>query len=318
MGSFEEYRKKLIESPQGLQFVEGFESILYRYGHRRLARDLIEPSWSDEPMIPFNMLRNNIIHCRQQKQFLTRDMSIKKRQEILKEILKEIPVYKRHRFKSNSHYLIRYLAFRELQRFYLDMIFSRMRSLFIGIGELMVQECVIERKQDVFFLKIREIEEYLKGGTTDLRYTAAFRRMTFREGPEKPGLYLRNKVDFNETSYSETYQLDGNVIKGEPVSTGTFKGKVKVIENIDSTSIILPGDILVTKSIDPGQTQVFTSAGGLILEVGGVLSHGAILAREFGIPTVAQVNRATRILFDGQEIVVDGTKGEIVLVEKSK
>jgi pyruvate,water dikinase len=298
--------------------VEGFESILYRYGHRRLARDLIEPSWSDEPMIPFNMLRNNIIHRRQQKQTLTRDMSIKKRQEILKEILKEIPVYKRHRFKSNSRYLIRYLAFRELQRFYLDMIFSRMRSLLIHIGELMAQECIIERKHDIFFLKIREIEEYLKGGARDLRYTAAFRKMTFKESPEKPGLYLRNKVDFDEVSFSEAYQLDGNVVKGEPVSAGTYKGKVKVIENIDSTSTILPGNILVTKSIDPGQTQVFTSAGGLILEVGGVLSHGAILAREFGIPTVAQVNRATKILFDGQEVVVDGTKGEVVLVEKSK
>ena len=83
-----------------------------------------------------------------------------------------------------------------------------------------------------------------------------------------------------------------------------------------STSSILPGIVLVTKSIDPGQTQAFTSAGGLILEVGGVLSHGAILAREFGIPTVARVNRATTLFHDGQEVVVNGTKGEVVVIEK--
>ncbi|UCF07360.1 MAG: hypothetical protein JSW28_06820, partial [Thermoplasmata archaeon] len=309
MGSFEEYRGKLIENSQGLQFIEGFESILSRYGHRRLARDLIEPSWSDEPMIPFNMLRNDIIHPRKNKQSITIEQSIKKRQEILEEILKEIPLYKRHRFKSNSRYLIRYLAFRELQRFYLDLIFSKMRTLFIDIGESMAQERVIERKNDVFFLKIREIEDYLKGGKRDLRYTAAFRKMSFRENPEKPGLYLRDRVDFNEISFSEASSLDGNVVKGEAVSAGTYKGRVTVIECIDSTSSILPGNILVTKSIDPGQTQVFTSAGGLILEVGGVLSHGAILAREFGIPTVAQVDRATKIFSDGQEVMVDGSKG---------
>jgi pyruvate,water dikinase len=103
------------------------------------------------------------------------------------------------------------------------------------------------------------------------------------------------------------------MIKGESVSAGSYKGRVKVIECIDSTCVISPGTVLVTKSVDPGQTQVFTQAGGLILEVGGVLSHGAILAREFGIPTVAQVNGATKIFYDGQEVLVDGTKGEVVI-----
>ncbi len=230
-----------------------------------------------------------------------------------KEILRQIPIYKRRRFKSNSRYLIRYLTFRELQRFYLDMIFSRMRYLFLAIGKKMKEENLIEERDDIFFLKINEIEDYLKGGKRDLRYTAAFRKMKFKESPEKPGLYLRDGVDFNEISTREAESIQGNVIKGESVSAGSYKGKVKVIDNIDSSTSILPGTVLVTKNIDPGQTQVFTSAGGLILEVGGVLSHGAILAREFGIPTVAQVNRATKIFYDGQEVVVDGTKGEVVI-----
>jgi pyruvate,water dikinase len=122
-------------------------------------------------------------------------------------------------------------------------------------------------------------------------------------------------VDFNEISTGDAESIQGNVIKGESVSAGGFKGKVRVIENIDSSCSISPGTVLVTKSIDPGQTQVFTQAGGLILEVGGVLSHGAILAREFGIPTVAQVSRATKIFHDGQEVMVDGTKGEVVISE---
>ena len=313
--SYEEYRKKLETDQHGLQFFEAFESILYRYGHRRLARDLIVPSWRDDPMIPFSMLKNMLLYQNQYEILEARVNSIKKREEIFQEILKQIPIYKRSRFSSNSNYLLRYLSFRELQRFYLDMIISRMRLLFLQIGEMMVKEGFIEEKNDVFFLEIEEIEDYLKGIKKEIKYIAAFRRMSFCESTEKPGLYLRNGIDFNEISTTEADRSGGNVIKGETVSPGNYRGEVKVIENIDSSSSISPGIVLVTKSIDPGQTQAFTSAGGLILEVGGILSHGAILAREFGIPTVAKVNRATKLFKDGQEVVVNGTKGEVIIVK---
>ncbi|UCE74008.1 MAG: hypothetical protein JSV56_13470, partial [Methanomassiliicoccales archaeon] len=312
------YREELLRSTQGRRFTEAFESILFRYGHRRLARDLIESSWYEEPMIPFNMLRNMVLYQDQLKLFTAREIGATKRRKATDEILKQIPIYKRRRFKSNSRYLIRYLSFRELQRFYLDMILTRLRSLFLLVGERMAKEGFIEDSQDVFFLEINEIEEYLKGKKRNLRYIAAFRRMSFRENPEKPRLYLRNKVDFDELPSFEADHIYDNVIQGEAVSAGVYKGKVKVIEHIDSGSNILPGIVLVTKSIDPGQTQVFSSAGGMILEVGGVLSHGAILAREFGIPTVARVNRATDLFSDGQEVVVNGTKGEVVLVEQKE
>jgi pyruvate,water dikinase len=144
------------------------------------------------------------------------------------------------------------------------------------------------------------------------------RSLAFRESDDKPGLYLRNGVDFDSIYVSDEVHGEGRIIKGESVSGGSFKGKIKVIENIDSGSVISPGEVLVTRSIDPGQTQAFSLAGALILEVGGILSHGAILAREFGIPTVAQVNKATELFFNGQEVVVNGTKGEVVLVRSSK
>jgi pyruvate,water dikinase len=313
--TYNDYRDRLIDDPHGLQFTEAFESILHRYGHRRLARDLIEPSWSSDPMIPFNMLRNTILQRKVYVESGSIENGLRKRDVMQKEIIEQVPFYKRRRFRSNSKYLIRYLTFRELQRFYLDMIFSRMRFLFLTIGDKMREEGLIEERDDIFFLKIYEIQDFLKGGQKDLSYTAAFRKMKFRESPEKPGLYLRDGVDFNEISTGDAESIQGNVIKGESVSAGGFKGKVRVIENIDSSCSISPGTVLVTKSIDPGQTQVFTQAGGLILEVGGVLSHGAILAREFGIPTVAQVSRATKIFHDGQEVMVDGTKGEVVISE---
>ena len=103
------------------------------------------------------------------------------------------------------------------------------------------------------------------------------------------------------------------VIRGQPVSPGLFSGKVRVIDFIDKDVQIQHNDIVVTKCIDPGQTHIFLLAGALIFEVGGILSHGAILAREFNLPTVAQVKDATHIFKNQQYITVDGSKGEIIV-----
>ena len=292
--------------------MESFESILSRYGHRRLSRDLIEPSWLDDPMIPFTILINLVLEPIPHS---AKIRGIKKRQKAFLEILDSIPIYKRPRFKIQSSYLVRYVAFREFQRFYLDMILSKMRSVLLTVGNIMVTDGIIDERDDIFFLEIGEIESYLRGSNNDLTSIAALRRLTFRESDDKPGLYLRNGVDFNSIFSSDDEEVDGRVIKGQPVSVGSFRGKIKVIANIDSSSVISPGEVLVTRSIDPGQSQAFSLAGGLVLEVGGILSHGAILAREFGIPTVAQVNNATERFHDGQDVVVNGTKGEVVLVK---
>ena len=314
--TYDGYRKELREIEQGSQFIEAFESILSRYGHRRLARDLIEPSWSDEPMIPFIMLKNMVLDTSRHDPLAARTHGKRERNRAIREILDRIPIYKRSMFKFLSRYLVRYVSFRELQRFYLDMILSRMRSLFLAMGDVMAEDGIIEEKEDIFFLEIGEIRACLREGKDDLGSIAALRRLTFRESDDKPGLYLRNGVDFNSIYLSDEAHGKGRIIKGESVSGGSFKGKIKVVGNIDSRSVISPGEVLVTRSIDPGQTQAFSSAGALILEVGGILSHGAILAREFGIPTVAQVNKATELFYDGQEVVVNGTKGEVVLVRE--
>jgi pyruvate,water dikinase len=146
-------RKELKEIKQGRQFIEAFESILSRYGHRRLARDLIEPSWSDEPMIPFIMLKNMLLATSRHDLLATKAHGMRERKRAKREILDWIPIFKRPMFKFLSRYLVRYVAFRELQRFYLDMILSRMRLLFLAMGDRMVEDGIIEDKKDIFFWK---------------------------------------------------------------------------------------------------------------------------------------------------------------------
>jgi pyruvate,water dikinase len=99
---------------------------------------------------------------------------------------------------------------------------------------------------------------------------------------------------------------------GEPISPGVVKGQVKVLHEPDEKPV-LPGEILVTRATDPGWTPLFLNAAGIILEIGGTLQHGALVAREYGKPCIAGIEDATEILKDGQTIELDGASGIITL-----
>ena len=108
----------------------------------------------------------------------------------------------------------------------------------------------------------------------------------------------------------------GAVLQGIPASGGQVRGTARIIRNPREATRLQAGDILVTRSTDPGWTPVFSLLGGLVLEVGGQLSHGAIVAREYGVPAVVNVHDATRRIPDGQTITVDGTAGRVLFQAK--
>jgi pyruvate,water dikinase len=102
-------------------------------------------------------------------------------------------------------------------------------------------------------------------------------------------------------------------LAGDPISTGTVRGAIKVLHTPDEKPV-LPGDILVARATDPGWTPLFINASGVILEVGGMLQHGALVAREYGKPCVAGIQDATSVLEDGQVVELDGASGIVRFV----
>jgi pyruvate,water dikinase len=174
----------------------------------------------------------------------------------------------------------------------------------------------------VFYLDLADIANFLNGEKNrKLQKKVDFNKITFKNENTAPGKYLRSGVDFDSIGSKEPiegskvlpYDRTQNKLHGQPVSPGRFSGKVRVINSISKNTKLAKNEILVTRSIDPGQTHAFLLAGALILEVGGILSHGAILAREFNIPTVAAVKNATQIFKNGQKIIVNGSRGEIYI-----
>ncbi len=327
--NYNDYKNNLEQIKKGEFIIDYFEYILKKYGHRRLSRDILSPSWKDEPMIPFTILKKLIL---EHDSILPESWNNlkEKRIKLIQKLYNRMTFKDKILLKTLLRYLNRYIAFREHQRFYLDMIISKMRELVLQIGYDMKNDVIIKDEKDIFFMKISDIFCYLSNKTdNDLIKRIEFNKMTFEAEHSAPGKYMRMGVDFDSTISNEIHQQSTidttmtnaknttnsmNVIKlhGQPVSPGWFKGRVRVADNIDEELKLEKNEILVTKSIDPGQTHEFLLAGALVLEVGGILSHGAILAREFNLPTVANVKNATKIFQNGQCISVNGTEGEII------
>ena len=108
---------------------------------------------------------------------------------------------------------------------------------------------------------------------------------------------------------------DPHTLNGVPASSGKVTGAARVVMTPRETTTLQPGDILITRATDPGWTPVFSVIGGLVLEVGGQLSHGAIVAREYGLPAVVNVPAATQLIQDGQTVTVDGSAGKVKLAD---
>ena len=321
--NFSDYRSKLENTNDGQKINDYFDCILFKFGHRRVSRDIYQPSWSDDPIIPFSILKK-LVSDHTQRTNNMKDLLVTRRNKTERKIMQRLSFGKKHLFKILSNYMVRYVAFREFQRFYLDIILQKLKQLILEISNRMVKEHALNKLEDIFFLELSDIITYLNGKRKiGLKKKAEFQKLSFDTTEITPGRYLRSGVDFDSISTKSKKNKRNNfptsqkttkwVIKGQPLGPGIFSGKVKILEQMNINFELERNDIIVTRCIDPGQTHLFLLAGALVFEIGGILSHGAILAREFNLPTVASVKNATKIFKDGQIITVNGTNGEIIL-----
>jgi pyruvate,water dikinase len=158
--------------------------------------------------------------------------------------------------------------------------------------------------------------EFAAGIQRDWRGLVAGRRSAYQREllrRQVPRLLLSDGRAFYEGM--ATVHEAGSFISGSPVSPGMVEGKVRVVLDPRAAQL-LPGEILVCPGTDPSWTPLFLTAGGLVMEVGGMMTHGAVVAREYGIPAIVGVNQATQRLMTGQLIRMDGSSGMIYLVHE--
>jgi pyruvate,water dikinase len=189
------------------------------------------------------------------------------------------------------------------------------RKALLEVGEEFAQAGIIHHAQDLAFLNIEELQALSRNEERDWKALVAERRAVYERETRRrqvPRVLVSDGRAFYEGIGVDTDT--GDVITGSPVSPGVVEGVVHVIFS-PHESQLAPGEILVCPGTDPAWTPLFMAAGGLITEVGGMMTHGSVVAREYGIPAVVGVHQATTRLKNGQKIRVDGTTGKIAILE---
>ncbi len=185
-----------------------------------------------------------------------------------------------------------YLALREEQRYHLERILALLRGRLLELG------ASLDNPTDIRFLTVAELAQ-----PADTWPALIARSRAEPIDPHPPDFLRGNEAIALPAA---TPQLDGLGI-----SPGVATGRVRVLRSPDEGAALLPGEILVTTSTDPAWTPLFARAGGLIVELGSLLSHGAVVAREYRLPAVANVRGATQRLQDGVVVTIDGRSGRV-------
>jgi phosphohistidine swiveling domain-containing protein len=184
------------------------------------------------------------------------------------------------------------------------------RLSLLAIGTKLAEAGVLDRADDIFFIEYDQLPALVGGDPRDWRSLVAGRR-TEHERLEKlspPPVVLGT---WDESAGPWFTGEAAKTLTGISVSAGVARGPARVFLSADTDEPVLPGEILVAPFTDPGWTPYFVPAAGIVMDMGGLLSHGSIIAREYGIPAVVNVGPATQIIRTGQIIEVDGEKGEV-------
>jgi pyruvate,water dikinase len=312
-----EFLMVVREDPRFSAFGQKLDWFLGEYGQRSHTRELYFPRWGDDPRLVIDIVRSLSTAPDLDFERMERE-KMAEREAAEKDVLARMGrikghVYKKPLFKAILNYAQIYLGFRENQRFYLDHILYRQRRLFMEFGRRFQERGWTDRQDDIFFLGQDEIFAVCAAGKADVKGIVQQRRREFDRWTHRlPPKFLRGKVEFDDAPV-----LMGNVLKvsGTGTSPGVAKGLVRVVDSIEHLSQVREDEILVTSNTDPGWTAVFSKIGGLVTETGGMLSHGAVVSREYGIPAVTAVKNATKILRTGQRVTLDGNEGIIYLEE---
>ncbi|MCZ7382557.1 MAG: PEP-utilizing enzyme [Candidatus Methanoperedens sp.] len=298
------------EIPEGSQFMIEFEDFLKDFGHRGVYEsDLLNPRWREDPGYLLENIRAELLSPGYAD---FRKAQAEKRKAAELEIEEKLKwSFRRIKISICVKQARKGAEMREMARSVLVKPYESSRSVLQDIGRRLVDKGILNEKTDVYHCALPEIIDILAGhwDGTGLKILVEDRKRVREELSElEPPDVIIDEVP---QPLAQQHEVHGTVLSGLGVAAGRASGSARLIRHPGENSKLLAGDVLVAPSTDPGWTPMFLRAKAVVMEVGGYLSHGAIVAREYGIPAVVNVPGAMKSLKDGEQLTVDGDEGKV-------
>ncbi|MCP3784917.1 phosphoenolpyruvate synthase [Micromonospora sp. A3M-1-15] len=314
----ESFLDELAKLPGGPEARDAIGAYLDRYGMRCVGEiDITRPRWSERPSTLVPVILDNVRNFEpgaSKRRFEQgRQEAAKKEKEVL-ERLRALPDGQRkaEETKRMIDRVRTFIGYREYPKYAIVSRYFVYKRALLSEAERLVRAGVVRTTEDVFYLTFAELHDVVRTHQADhqliQRRKDAFRwhqtltppRVLTSEGEGIAGAYRRDGVP-------------AGALVGLPVSGGIVEGRARVILDLAEADLA-PGDILVTPYTDPSWSPLFVAVEGLVTEVGGLMTHGAVIAREYGLPAVVGVEGATKLIQDGQRIRVHGTDGYVEIL----
>ncbi|AIQ11092.1 phosphoenolpyruvate synthase [Paenibacillus durus] len=311
---------ELVKFDGGSEAQDAIYDYLSKYGMRCAGEiDITKTRWSEKPITLVPMILGNIKNFEpnagNRKFEQGRRVALEKEQELI-DRLKQLPdgEQKAKETKRMIDLIRNFIGYREYPKYGKVSRYFVYKQALLKEAEQLVQAGVIHDKEDIYYLTFEELHEAVRTNKVD--YQIITKRIDEYKLYEKltPPRIITSDGEIITGEYNRE-NLPANAIVGLPVSSGVIEGRARVILNMENADLE-DGDILVTSFTDPGWTPLFVSIKGLVTEVGGLMTHGAVIAREYGLPAVVGVENATKLIKDGQRIRVNGTEGYIEILER--
>jgi phosphohistidine swiveling domain-containing protein len=332
----EEVHERLAAEPHAAGVATAFDRFLDEYGHRAVDEfELAVPRWSEDPAFLVSTLRAYLSAApemdplRQLRRQRARRRAAERRarRSILEKPLGRALPWRWALFRSVLRQARRYLPMRENPKHHFLLYAAEMRRTALALGADLHAAGRIDAVDDIFFLMRPDLDRAAAGDGGDLRPLVSAQRRIFQRfvAWEPPEIILgRERAEIEQRLLADAArqvstrpQPDGTGpepagrLTGIAASTGVVSGRARIALTPGEGAEIEPGEVLVAPFTDPGWTPLFTVAGAIVMDLGGLLSHGAIVAREYGIPAVVNTRTATSTLRTGQLVTVNGTTGEV-------
>lgn len=313
--SAETFFADLTELPGGDAVNLALRAYLDKYGMRCSGEiDITRTRWSEQPTALIPMLLSHIKIFEPNASAVKFEQGRREAEQKERELLsrlEQLPDGKRKAKKTRKmiSVLRDFIGYREYPKYAFIQRYWIYKQALLKEAAVLVQKGCIREKEDIYYLSFEELREVVR--TNKLNYSVIARRRAEHEVFEK---LTPPRVMTSEGEIISGESLGGKIpqgaLAGIPVSAGIIEGRARVIFKLEDAAIE-DGDILVTTFTDPSWTPLFVSVKGLVTEVGGLMTHGAVIAREYGLPAVVSVENATKLIKDGQRIRVNGTEGYV-------